>query len=223
MGSQQTFAADSTDRQVIRTDRTAVVLRKLQAANEVLAIETGRLRSANEELLIANEEAQAYAEEIETLNEELQATNEELETLNDELQRRGGQLNEANTYLSSVLTSLRAAVVVVDREMLVQAWNRAMEEMWGLRADEVTGHPLLHLDVGLPVEQLKAPVRSVLDGRADLQEVTLDAVNRRGRAVRCRITVSPLMSPAREIRGSVVVIEEADAPPFAVARSDGAG
>jgi two-component system CheB/CheR fusion protein len=196
---------------------------ELQSTNEELETTNEELQSTIEELETTNEELQSTNEELETMNEELQSTNEELETLNDELQRRGGQLNEANTYLSSVLTSLRAAVVVVDREMLVQAWNRAMEEMWGLRADEVTGHPLLHLDVGLPVEQLKAPVRSVLDGRADLQEVTLDAVNRRGRAVRCRITVSPLMSPAREIRGSVVVIEEADAPPFAVARSDGAG
>jgi two-component system CheB/CheR fusion protein len=89
------------DRQVSRTDRSAVVLRELQAANEVLAIEIGRLRSANEELLIANEEAQASGEEIETLNEELQATNEELETLNEELQATIEELTTTNDELQA--------------------------------------------------------------------------------------------------------------------------
>ena len=84
------------DRQSSRTDRASAVLRELQAANDVLAIETGRLRSANEELLIANEEAQASAEEVETLNEELQATNEELETLNEELQATVEELTTTN-------------------------------------------------------------------------------------------------------------------------------
>ena len=34
---------DLTDRQTSRSDRAAVVLRELRAANEVLAVETGRL------------------------------------------------------------------------------------------------------------------------------------------------------------------------------------
>jgi two-component system, chemotaxis family, CheB/CheR fusion protein len=89
------------DRQSSRTDRASAVLRELQAANDVLAIETGRLRSANEELLIANEEAQASAEEVETLNEELQATNEELETLNEELQATVEELTTTNDELQA--------------------------------------------------------------------------------------------------------------------------
>jgi two-component system CheB/CheR fusion protein len=113
-----------------------------------------------------------------------------------------------NAYLASVLTSLRAGVVVVDREMLVQVWNRSMEELWGLRADEVNGQPLLHLDIGLPVEQLKAPLRAVLEARADYQESELDAVNRRGRPVRCHIAMSPLRSSTGEIRGTVILLED---------------
>jgi two-component system, chemotaxis family, CheB/CheR fusion protein len=183
---------------------------ELQSTNEELETTNEELQSTIEELETTNEELQSTNEELETMNEELQSTNEELETLNDELQRRSGELNDANAYLSSVLTSLRAAVVVVDRDMLVQLWNRSMEDMWGLRADEVSGQPLLHLDMGLPVEQLKAPVRAVLEGRTDAQELVLDAINRRGRPVRCRVMTSPLLSLGREIRGSVIVIEDED-------------
>ena len=109
-----------TDRQTNRTDRAAIVLRELQAANEVLAVETGRLRSENEELLIANEEAQAAAEEIETLNEELQATNEELETLNEELQATVEELTTTNDELQArtIESQNLAAAREADRQRL---------------------------------------------------------------------------------------------------------
>jgi two-component system, chemotaxis family, CheB/CheR fusion protein len=109
-----------TDRQISRTDRAAAQLRGLEAANEVLAIETGRLRSANEELLVANEEAQAAAEEIETLNEELQATNEELETLNEELQATVEELTTTNDELQARTIEAQnlAAARETDRQRL---------------------------------------------------------------------------------------------------------
>src|SRR5215203_3451140 len=109
-----------TDRQTSRGDHTAAVLRELQAANEVLAIETGNLRSANEELLIANEEAQSAAEEIETLNEELQATNEQLETLNEELQATVEELTTTNDELQArtIESQNLAAARETDRQRL---------------------------------------------------------------------------------------------------------
>ena len=197
---------------------------ELQSTNEELETTNEELQSTIEELETTNEELQSTNEELETMNEELQSTNEELETLNDELQRRSGELNDANTYLSSVLTSLRAGVLVVDRDMLVQVWNRTMQEMWGLRADEVHAQPLLHLDMGLPVEQLKPALRAVLDTRAEMQEITLRALNRRGRTVRCHVTVAPLRGMTREVRGAVILVEETEdgALPAAPAQGDGA-
>ena len=97
------------------------------------------LQSTNEELETTNEELQSTVEELETTNEELQSTNEELETMNEELQstndeladdQRGaaasarGELDQANGFLETILTSLRAGVVVLDPELQVQVWNR---------------------------------------------------------------------------------------------------
>jgi two-component system CheB/CheR fusion protein len=185
---------------------------ELQSTNEELETTNEELQSTIEELETTNEELQSSNEELETMNEELQSTNEELETLNDELQRRTGALNDANAYLSSVLTSLRSAVVVVDAEMRVQVWSPKMEELWGLRFAEVHGQPLLNLDIGLPVEQLKAPIRAVLDGRTGFGELPRDAVNRRGRGIACAVGVSPLLSDRGEIRGAVVLVNEVDEP-----------
>ena len=92
-----------------------------------------------------------------------------------------------------------------------------MEELWGLRAGEVHQQSLLQLDMGLPLDQLRPAVRAVLEGREPFHEVALDAVNRRGRRIRCAVTVSPLLTPSREIRGAVVLVDEAD--PAAVAHA----
>jgi two-component system, chemotaxis family, CheB/CheR fusion protein len=142
------------------------------------------------------------------MNEELQSTNEELQTMNDELRLRGDELNQVNAFLESILTSWRGAVVVVDNEMKVLIWNHAAEDLWGLREDEVRGKNLLGLDIGLPTERLKAPIRSALGGAKRHTTVTLEAVNRRGRHIRCAVTVSPLMTRAEAIHGAILLIDE---------------
>src|SRR5205807_73129 len=144
--------------------------------------------STIEELETTNEELQSTNEELETINEELQSTNEELQTMNEEIQTRSGELNRVNAYLSSVLASLRAGVVVLDCDLRVQVWNDRAADLWGLRADEVQGKHLLNLDIGLPVAELKGLLKAALSGASSHQEVTLDATNRRGKAVRCRVS-----------------------------------
>jgi two-component system CheB/CheR fusion protein len=181
---------------------------ELQSTNEELETTNEELQSTVEELETTNEELQSSNEELETMNEELQSTNEELETLNDEMQRRTTALNDANAYLTSVLASLRSAVVVVDGEMRVQVWSPKMEQLWGVRAGEVTRLPLLELDIGLPLERIRPALAAVLDGREAFQEMAVDAVNRRGRSIRCLVGVSPLLALSGEIRGAVVLVDE---------------
>ncbi|MDB4949114.1 MAG: methyltransferase, CheR-type with sensor [Gemmatimonadetes bacterium] len=181
---------------------------ELQSTNEELETTNEELQSTIEELETTNEELQSTNEELETMNEELQSTNEELETINDELRRRTEELNTVNAYMSSILTSLRVGVVVIDRELRVRVWNRKAEDLWGLRADEVDGHPVLNLDIGLPMDGLKATIRAALDGRVEPHEVVLDATNRRGRAIRCRVTGTPLTTKDREVRGAILLMEE---------------
>jgi two-component system CheB/CheR fusion protein len=153
----------------------------------------------------AYEELQSTVEELETTNEELSSTNEELETTNDELQQRTDELDDVNSFLESILGSLRGAVVVVDSDLQVTGWNDAAFELWGLRPDEVLGRHLMNLDIGLPVEQLRGPVRGVLSGDGQ-PEITLQAVNRRGRRVTLRIELAPLDGDDR-VRGAILLMQ----------------
>ena len=181
---------------------------ELQSSNEELQTTNEELQSSNEELETTNEELQSTNEELETMNEELQSTNEELQTVNEELRNRSEELNHLNAFFSSVLASLSAGAVVVNSNLDVLMWNHRAEDLWGLRADEVQGKGLLNLDIGLPVTELRTVIRPCLAGEVDRQEVLLDAVNRRGKKIRCRVTCTPLVAGSKKREGVILMMEE---------------
>jgi two-component system, chemotaxis family, CheB/CheR fusion protein len=183
---------------------------ELQSANEELETTNEELQSSNEELETTNEELQAANEEMETVNEELRSTNEELGSTNDRLRRREIELNDANTFLSAILGSLRAGVVVTNSELQVMVWNDRAADMWGLRANEVEGLPLVELDIGLPVEKLKQPIRECIEDGSTSRRVLLEAVNRRGRNFQCQVTVNAFRSSDDGSRGAILLMSEGE-------------
>jgi len=180
---------------------------ELQSSNEELETTNEELQSTNEELETTNEELQATNEELETMNEELQSTNEELQTMNDELRQRTEDLNKVNAFLEAVLASMRVAAVAVDDNLTIQLWNSKAADLWGLRSEEVIGTFFLNLDIGLPVEELKTPIRKVLQGLSDSDTVVLDATNRRGMGFRCRVSISPNTGFKGETQGVIMLME----------------
>ena len=180
---------------------------ELQSTNEELETTNEELQSSNEELETTNEELQSTNEELETMNEELQSSNEELQTINEEVRLRSDELNQANSFLESILTSLRGAVVVVNRDLQIQIWNDKAEDIWGLRTKEVLGQHFLNLDIGLPVQHLAQSLRNCLTGEFEITEVSLAAINRRGKAIGCKVTCTPLRGIAKEIKGVIILME----------------
>jgi two-component system, chemotaxis family, CheB/CheR fusion protein len=181
---------------------------ELQSTVEELETTNEELQSTNEELETTNEELQSTNEELETMNEELQSTNEELETMNDELRHRTLELNEMNAFLETILTTMGLAVTVLDRRQHVQIWNGQARELWGVSSDEASDQHLFALDLGLPVDQLKLPLRAVLGGSSSREELVLDAVNRRGKPFQCRVLCMPLSTGGDgDVSGVIVLME----------------
>jgi two-component system CheB/CheR fusion protein len=181
---------------------------ELQATNEELETTNEELQSTIEELETTNEELQSTNEELETMNEQLQASNEEMQAINGELRQRTEELNQTNAFLASILASLPHAAVVVDRDFNILMWNERATDLWGLRLEEVCGRSLLGLDIGLPVEQLRLPVRSLLNGHAAQQQLTLQATTRRGKPIQCRIACTPLVGSDGSVQGVILLMEE---------------
>ncbi|MEH2295383.1 CheR family methyltransferase [Nostoc sp.] len=181
---------------------------ELQSTNEELETTNEELQSTNEELETTNEELQSTNEELETMNEELQSTNEELQTINHEVNDRTTELNRTNIFMISILRSLQAGIVVIDSSFNISIWNYMVEDLWGLRIDEVLGQSIFSLDIGLPVEQLRSPIRDSLSKKKQFQEMILDATNRRGRQIKCYLAITPLLGI--EMQGAVLMMVDVE-------------
>jgi two-component system, chemotaxis family, CheB/CheR fusion protein len=184
---------------------------ELQSTSEELETANEELQSTIEELETTNEELQSTNEELETINEELHSTNEELQTVNEEMLQRTDEINLTRAFLESILTGLRVGIIVVDRDLLVKSWNLQAEDLWGLRSEEALDQHFFNLDIGLPVEQVRQPIRVSLAGEARHAELQVTATNRRGRTIECKIVCSPLYGAKREIRGVILVMADVSA------------
>jgi two-component system CheB/CheR fusion protein len=196
---------------------------EVETANRQLELAYEELQSTNEELETTNEELQSTVEELETTNEELQSTNEELETMNAELQSANDELHtsneqlrdrtieisDLNAFMESILGSLEAAIIVLDRDFMVQVWTRQAHELWGLRADETVGQHLLNLDSQLPTAELHPWLQGVITGQQTaIVGRHMRAVNRRGRPVDLRVTVTALETGSDLPAGALILMED---------------
>jgi two-component system, chemotaxis family, CheB/CheR fusion protein len=80
-----------------------------------------------------------------------------------------------------------------------------------VREDEVRGMHFMMLDIGLPVQALAKQIRACLAGESANETVTVDAINRRGKRIKCTITFTPMRRPASDqVRGVIVLMEDVD-------------
>lgn len=195
------------DRVVQTNTQLESAYEELQSTNEELETTNEELQSTIEELETTNEELQSTNEELETMNEELQSTNDELHTINDALRESSAALDETKTFLDSLVDSIQLGMMVVNREMQVVVWNRGSEELWGLRSSEAVGSPLPSLDIGLPIEELKPLIGRAFVDAETTAETVVDAVNRRGKATRIRVTCAAFRSSGDSINGALLLTE----------------
>ena len=181
---------------------------ELQSTNEELETTNEELQSTNEELETTNEELQSTNQEMETMNEELQSANEQLRAINHELSNRTYELDRTNTFMSSILSSLQIGMVVIDTNFNILIWNHAVEDMWGLRQEEVMNKSWFSLDIGLPVEQLQIPIRDILSSKKKFQEILINGTNRRGKQIRCYIAFSPLIGD--NVEGIIMMMTDTE-------------
>ncbi|HWH53155.1 MAG TPA: PAS domain-containing protein [Gemmatimonadaceae bacterium] len=128
--------------------------------------------------------------------------------MNDELRERGDEIKQVNAFLESILPSVSGAVIVVDSDLKILVWNPGAEDLWGLREGELRGKNVLGLDIGLPTERLKQPLRACPIGQKGRITQIIDAINRRGRAIACHVSITPLVNRTNAIIGAILVKDD---------------
>jgi two-component system CheB/CheR fusion protein len=179
---------------------------QLQATNEALATANDELRATIAELENTNRELVSANEELEALTRELHATNDDIATISDELRRRSDEIDDMNGYLTAVLDAFDHAIVVVDPDLKVRTWNRRAQQRWGTGRQDVLRRSLLGLDLGLPMDELTAPLRSLLDGDDDEPVFEIDGGDGVGP---CSVRLAAVRSGPTRVDGVLLVVTAA--------------
>jgi PAS domain S-box-containing protein len=134
-----TIARDITERKRAEKQKQELLERTQQFAEE--------LDVSNEELQVTTEELQASNEELQNTTEELQAANEELQVTTEELQASNEELQTTMQRFYTILSNMRASILLVTDDGLVEFVNPAFcnyfdlaeqpEELVGLIASEM--------------------------------------------------------------------------------------
>ena len=144
------------------------------------------------------------------MNEELSRRTRSSRRSTTSSDQRDDELNEVNAFLESILASLaprrgrRSTASCACRP-----GTTARRDLWGLRADEVAAQHFLNLDIGLPVEELRAPIRDRARERERRRRIDVEAVNRRGRAIFCRVELAPLHTNGTT-EGAILLMTDED-------------
>jgi two-component system, chemotaxis family, CheB/CheR fusion protein len=171
-GSEIVYASHSKDARVKQLETELAALRE-DMRNVAEAQETANeeLQSVNEEILSSNEELQSINEELETSKEELESSNEELLTVNQELQMRNEQLVEIQEYSEAVFTTIREALLIMDKNLRVKSANHVFYKLFGL-SEEETEHKLIY-EIGggqWNIPRLKELLEDVIPRNSEVQD-----------------------------------------------------
>ncbi|OFV99063.1 MAG: hypothetical protein A3H28_08100 [Acidobacteria bacterium RIFCSPLOWO2_02_FULL_61_28] len=130
----------------------------------------------------------------------------EIASCSGNLQRSEVALQESNQKLSALVKSAPLAIVALDMQSKVQAWNPAAEQMFGWTEQEVSGREIP------TVSQWVQPVYRTHAERASTDEVLLakdvHAERKDGSSFIARISLSPLYDGDNLIHGCMAVIED---------------
>lgn len=106
---------------------------------KALTVSNRELQSIQEELTAVNEQLTAANEQLIAANEQLTAAEEEIRQQLDESEINKQALANAHQQLEAIFNFLPDPTFVVNAEGKVVMWNRAMEELTGVRTREILG------------------------------------------------------------------------------------
>ena len=117
------------------------------------------------------------------------------------------EIDEQRRFTSLIVDSLPVGLYVVDRDYLIQAWNRKRETgTQGLRRGEVVGRPVFEVLTRQPAEQLRAEFDRVFaTGEIQQQEMEVTAG---GETRHYRISKIPMRLEGDEISHVITIGED---------------
>jgi PAS domain S-box-containing protein len=127
----------------------------------------------------------------------------------------GDELGEPERCLSSVMQCIPDAVMVIDHKGTVTAWNHAMEDLTGVKAEEIIGKG--NYEYALPFYGVRRPVLADIAMKpAEEIERTYKHILRRGNTLIAEAYVTHLPGGPAFVYGSATTLKNSRGEIFGV-------
>jgi PAS domain S-box-containing protein len=120
-----------------------------------------------------------------------------------QLRTKADELERMRQFSENILESLNDGLTVLDRNGRVVRWNRQMEELYGVRHEEVVGRAL----VDLFDPQIVALLREATDGAA-YYKIPLATRHQPPRRLLVNVGMTPLRDAHADAVGTIVIVED---------------
>lgn len=135
--------------------------KKLEKAEDDLALSIDNARAYNEELISNNEELQST-------NEEIQSINEELQTVNNDNQQKMKQLNELNDELNNYFRSTTNSQLYVDKDLIIRKFTPTAFKQINLKETDI-GRPLNDISSNIRFSTLIADIKNCIATSTEIE------------------------------------------------------
>ena len=126
------------------------------------------------------------------------------------LQQRESETRQAEgmrAQLAAIVESSQDAIVGRTLEGTVTSWNRGAERLFGYRADEMIGHPIINLVPPDQIETVRRNFETINRGdRIDSYETV--RLSKGGEPIHVSITVSPVIDESGKIIGAASITRD---------------
>jgi len=159
------------------------------------------------ELINRRKDGSLYIEEmtITPVRDSRGATASFIAIKQDVTERRAAE--EAQRFLASIVESTEDAVVARTPDGIIMTWNRAAEQLFGYRAEEVIGKPAALLLAPENIERARRISEGLQRGESYHQHESV-AVRKGGERVNVSLSISPIRNAAGEVTAAAAIVRD---------------
>jgi PAS domain S-box-containing protein len=132
-----------------------------------------------------------------------------LRELQNQLESTEQELIRRDALLAAIVQNAKDSIIAYDLDGYIIAWNRASEDLYGWKSEEMMGESIYKIIPSEKVEEHETWIKAIREGRG-VGPLYTERITKDGERVRVWITVSPIIARNGEVLGVSAIEHRAD-------------
>ncbi len=118
------------------------------------------------------------------------------------------ELKSMEFYNQTIIQNISPGLIVIDNNNLLTTWNKAMEDLWLIRAENAVGRDFFELGMGERLPGIKEQIDEIKRKKKNIRVEALEVTDYRGGKRFLDLTLVPLIDPNSEFQGIIIIIND---------------